>query len=206
MREPGLGYSRGGPGRLLRLLPAVLAAYELRYLIAHLAVYASSLQGLSLTSPSLWGLVALAVGAGFLLRDGCRGLLARIRRPRWSLRFVGSWMLCSAVLVGLLGVTGLVHFAPVVGHAQPLTHLALAGAWSSVPTGLVVGLMLAASLCVVRRLLCAFVRQRRWLGQAQPPRFVLRLVSPVWPPAAAPLRAGWSDRGPPTPRSLLAAF
>lgn len=205
-RESGSWRTTAGPGRLLRLLPAVLAAYELRYLVAHLAAYASSPQGFGSHSATLWPLVPLAVVAGVLLRDGCRGVLARTPRPRWSLRFVGSWMLCSALLAGLLAVAGLVHVAPIVGHAQPLTHVALVRALSSVPAVLAVGLLMAVSLCAVRRLLFAFVRERRWLADAQPPRFVLRLVSAVWRPAAAPLRAGWSDRGPPPATSLLAAF
>jgi len=205
-REVGFLRTGGGGRRLLRLLPAALAAYELRYLMAHLVAYASSLPGLGSHSSTLWALVALAVGAGFLLRVGCRGLAAGVPRPRWSLRFVGSWMLCSAALGGILAVAGLVHFAPAVGHAQPPTHLVLRGAWWTVPTVLTVGLLLAASRCGVRWLLYEFVHERQWLGDLQPPYFVLRLVSGVRRPATAPLRAGWSDRGPPPASSQLAAF
>lgn len=186
----------------MRLLPAALALYEVRYLITHLLAYAVARQGPGASRVSVWVLLCLTVGAGLLLRGGCRGLAAGAPRPGWSLRFVGSWILCSAVLAGLLTLGGLLHVALTIGP----THTPIAGAWSGVPAALSVGLFLTAALSGMRRLLFDFVRARRWFGNVHPSRSVLGLVSAISPPRAVPLRAGWSDRGPPPVRSPLAAF
>ena len=54
--------------RVLRFLPAVLAAYEFRYLIAHLAALGTAFHGGGSGSPTLWATALVAVGAGSFLR------------------------------------------------------------------------------------------------------------------------------------------
>lgn len=189
---------------MLGFLPAVLAAYEFRYLIVHLAAFGTALYGGRSGSVTLWAIVLLAVAAASFLREGGRGLAARVPRPGWSLRFVGSWMLCSAVIAGLLAAAGLFHVVPAIGHAQPLVHSVVPGAWSAVPTMLLVGLLLAASLYGARWVLLKLVRPRKRPGDFRSPPPGLCVVRADQRPAAAPLRAGWSDRGPPAGVPLAA--
>jgi hypothetical protein len=185
---------------------AALAAYQLRYLIVHLAWLGATLDGTSSRSGTVGAVVLLAIAAGLLLRHSGRGLAARVPRPAgWSLRFVGLWVLCTAVLAGLLGAAGLLHAVTSVGHVQPLTHSLVAGAWSAAPTVLSVGLLLAASLYGLRWLLFELGGERKRLGDLRALVSGSRVVSADLPPAVAPLGAGWSDRGPPASR-LLAAF
>jgi hypothetical protein len=191
--------------RVLRFLPAVLAAYEFRYLIAHLAAFGTAFHGGGSGSPTLWATALVAVGAGSFLRESGRGLASRLPRPTWSLEFAGSWMLCSAVVAGLLAAAGLFHFVSATGHPQPFVNSVMAGAWSALPTVMLVGLLLAASLCGARWLLVKLVRPRKRAGEFRAPPRLLRLVGADRRPAAAPLTAGWSDRGPPR-RAALAAF
>ena len=191
--------------RVLRFLPAALAAYELRYLVVHLAAFGTALYGGRSGSVTLWATALLAVGVAAFLREGGRGLAARVPRPGWSLRFAGSWMLCSAVIAGLLAAGGLFHVVPATVYAQPLVHSVVPGAWSAVPTVLLVGLLLAASLYGARWLLLKLVRACRRRGDFRSPLLALCMVSAGGRLAAGPLRAGWSDRGPPT-GSPLAAF
>jgi hypothetical protein len=190
--------------RVLRFLPAALAAYELRYLIVHLAAFGTALYEGRSGPVTLWAIVLLAVGAGSFLREAGRGLASRVPRPGWSLRFAGSWMLCSAVIAGTLVAAALFHLVPATGHAQPSLHSLLPGAWSAVPTVLLVGLLLAASLGGARWLLVKLVRLRKRAGDFRSPPLVLCVVGAGHRPAAAPLRAGWSDRGPPAGSSLAA--
>jgi hypothetical protein len=191
--------------RVLRFLPAVLAAYEFRYLIVHLAAFGTAFHGGRSGSATLWATALVAVGAGSFLRESGRGLASRLPRPTWSLRFAGSWMLCSAVVAGLLAAAGLFHLVSATGHPQPFVNSVMAGAWSAVPTVMLVGLLLAGSLCGARWLLVKLVRPRKRACEFRAPPPVLRLVGADQRPAAAPLRAGWSDRGPPA-GAPLAAF
>jgi hypothetical protein len=181
-----------------------LAAYEFRYLIAHLAAFATVLQAAGSRPVTLGALVLLAAGAGSFLRESGRGLAASVPRPGWSLRFVGSWMLCSTALAALLVAADLLHALPAIGHAQPLAHLVAPGAWSMAPAVLLVGLVLAASLHGAHWLLLELVRLRRRPGEVRSPLVALCVAVVEQRCVAAPLRAGWSDRGPPT--AVLAAF
>jgi hypothetical protein len=190
--------------RVLRFLPAALAAYEFRYLIVHLRAFGTALQGTG-SSATLCALLLLVAGAGCFLRESGRGLASRLPRPGWSLRFAGWWMLCSAVIAGLLVAAGLFQLMLASGQAQPLVQSVVAGAWSAVPTAGLVGLLLAASWCGARWLLVKLVRPRKRVGDLRSSPLVLCVAAAGQRPAAAPLRAGWSDRGPP-PGYPLAAF
>lgn len=198
------GQGTGGTARLVRLIPAVVAAYELRYLVLHLVAFAAVLHGAGSRSVTLSALVLLTAGAGLFLRESGRGLAASVPRPGWSLRFAGSWMLCSAALAALFVAAGLFHALPTIGRAQPLARSVLAGMWSAAPAVLLVGLVLAASLYGARWLLLELVQTRQRLGDVRTPGLALCAASVDRRPATAPLRAGWSDRGPPT--AALATF
>jgi hypothetical protein len=189
---------------MLRFLPAALAAYELRYLFIHLAAFATAARGAGSSSVTLWALVVLAVGAGVCLRESARGLAASVPRPGWSLTFVGSWMLCSAALAAFLIAANLFNALPDFGHTQLLVHSGVAGMWPAGSAVLLVGLVLAASLRGVRWLLLELVGLRHRAVAARAPSLVLLVLRVEQRVAVAPLRAGWSDRGPPT--AGLAAF
>jgi hypothetical protein len=113
-------------------------------------------------------------------------------------------MLCSGVLAVLLVAANLFHASSVLGHAQPLSQLVASGIWSATPAVLLAGLVLASSLHGARCLLLQLVRLRRPTGAARSPLRALGLAVVDQRSGVAPLRAGWSDRGPPT--AALAAF
>jgi hypothetical protein len=192
------GPPRAGLGaRVLRLLPAALAAYEFRYLIAHVADLGTVLPAAGSRPVALCGLLSLVVLAGFLLREGGRGIAARVPRPGWSLRFASSWALYSAAIAVLLFVPEVLREWSSVGSVHPLAHSVLAGGWSAVPAVLMVGLVLTASLHGVRWLLRKLVRPQPRASRAHASRMPIRRAAAEGHPAAAPLTAGWSDRGPP---------
>ena len=190
---PGHVLRPGGKTLLVRLLPAAVAAYELRYLIAHLAAFATALHG----AGSLWELGLAGTGAAWLLRESGRGLAVGVRRPAWSLSFVGLWMLCSLVLATVLAAVASFHAAGIAQDQASVGSLATA-TWSAVPAGLLIGFVLAASLHGARWLLLELVRLRRRASVVRSPGLLLRGISFDQRTAAAPLRAGWPDRGPPT--------
>ncbi len=195
---------RSRAARLLRFLPAALAAYELRYLVVHLVAYATTVMHAAGSGSATLGVLALlAAGAAMFLRESGRGLAVSVPRPGWSRCFVGSWLFCSVALAVLLVAANLLHALPAVGHAQPL-GLGVAAAWPTVPAVLLAGLVLAASLRGARLLWFELVRLCRRTGSVRAPLLALRVAVVERRCAAAPLRAGWSDRGPPA--RALAAF
>jgi hypothetical protein len=188
---------------LARLIPAAFAAFELRYLLASMAKAAGGLEwaaGRFSTHPaSLWLVLLLALGACLMLRETGRGLVGHASRPGWSVTLLYRWLLCSSVLVALF-CCALVMHAPATGG----DHVGLADAmfgpagWSSVPAALCVGFLLATSLQRAWRVLCEV--PRLWAGQISGRRqrvVAARMGVVLALPAAGPLLAGWSDRGPP---------
>ena len=64
--------------RLVRFLPAALAAYESRYLVAHLGSFGTLTQAAGSRLLTLFGLALVAVLAGVFLREGARGIAAPV--------------------------------------------------------------------------------------------------------------------------------
>jgi hypothetical protein len=167
-------------GRLVRLAPAALAAYELHSLlgsVAHAGAAVHWLQQLSLGSAAPWILLALAVGAGALLREMGRGLLALLA--------VGA----------LLGGT-------LDGHAHALLSGFGSVGWTSViPLAVLAGLVITDAFDGVRWAVRALARLHGHPPHRLHPRrraLPVRRLTVIWQPAPAPLLAGWSGRGPPT--------
>jgi hypothetical protein len=173
--------------RLLRLVPATLAAYELRRLFSVLIGAAAHAGSGHPTELTLLALIGLVVMAGLILRESASGLAGRLPRAAWSLRLIATWLLGSAAIAALLGAAGLTD------------HGLASENWvGAVPAVLAGGLLLAVS-----------ARGAIWLLRdtcGLSPRLELSLPSPLrllpHAPslgAVAPLRAGWSGRGPPWP-------
>lgn len=204
----------GAPGRsalcaVARLIPAALATFELRYLLASLAGAVGGLHSTArsgMHSPSLWLLFLLAAGACFVLREIGRGLVGRVSRPRWSAALVCRWLLCSSVLVALFCCALVLR-----GSATGGQHVRLADAffgpagWSLVPAALCFGFLLATSLQRAWRVLREVARIWARRFSSRPQRVVAARIAEVLAlPAAVPMLAGWSDRGPPVDLPLAA--
>jgi peptidoglycan/LPS O-acetylase OafA/YrhL len=165
----------GAVVRCARVAAALLAVLAVRVVLSD-AGHATRVQ---LARP--WILIAVALGAGVILREVGRGLALQLPRPRWSASFAAAWAGSSGLLATVLLVSG----------GSP-------GSGVSVAVAVCVGLALAASLPGARRLLRVF---RRLRGRMPPPRRIAVVPNScaltLRSPAPAPLLAGWSDRGPP---------
>jgi len=130
-----------------------------------------------------WILVVVALGAGVMLREAGRGLAVQLPRPRWSVRFAGTWAGSSMLLLAVLLASG--------------SSLGFGG-WISIALAVCLGVVLAASLYGARRLLTACTRFRgRMPVRIRAPAVVIPCDLTLTGPVPAPLLAGWSDRGPP---------
>jgi hypothetical protein len=186
--------------RLGRLVPLLLAVYELRYLLAHVASAGAALLGTGradLHWGNPWVLVLLALGAGATLAEIGRGLRWQISRPSSSASLLGLWLLCSsALLVVMCGqelATGLAD-----GHAIGPSVFTGAGLWSSLPAALIVGLLLTTAIGSARWIVSRVVARRiRRCARPSLRESVPRAAGVEIAPAPVPLLAGWSDRGPP---------
>ncbi len=183
---------------MLRLLPAAVAAYELRYLITHvvrLVSGAGAIQASGRLAPL--ALILIAAASGLLLRESARGLSCRIASPTWSRALIRSWLSCSAGL-GVLLVTVLAFSAVTASdQGDALPHAIGLGNWAAAgPALLSAGLLLALSMRGAQWLL---TRVRSRFLMAREPGAVAQVSSRSVDVrfAGAPLRAGWSDRGPP---------
>lgn len=192
---------RDGLVRVGRLVPALLAVYELRYLLAHLAsTGTAALAGTDhadLHSSSPWVMALLALVVSGLLLEIRQGVRGHVVRSRWSVSLAGRWLLCFSVLMALLCCQGLLASLLGVGHSAGLSTGLGAGTWSAI-AALGIGLALAVSFSGARWIL-AKVAAMRCRKVAPDGRGVAatRFVSGVLRPAPLALLAGWSDRGPP---------
>jgi hypothetical protein len=182
--------------RTLRLLPAALAAYELRCLVFSLihVVRLAGSETLEAGSASMWLVALLALGAGLLLLQMGRGLSQVGVARRWRPRVAGVWLVgCSAALVMLCAL----RRSPPHGGELELVGSAGAG-WGPVVAAAGLSLLLAVSLEGGGWLLRAAARLKLAPGYDagrvadQRPPTPARLTA-----APAPLLAGWSGRGPP---------
>jgi hypothetical protein len=192
-----------------RVIPAVFAVFELRYMLASLAGAGSGMEWAvrsGLHSASLWLLLLLAAGACWMLRETGRGLVGLASRPRWSLALVCVWLLCSSAFVALFCSELVLRGPTMAGHSAGLPNAVFGPAgWSSVLAASCLGFLLAASLQGVWLVLREVART--WSGQVPSRRrraLAARPVEVVALPAAVPLLAGWSDRGPPADLPLAA--
>jgi hypothetical protein len=176
---------------VVRALPAALAAFELRYVVTHVTHQIAALRAIvgdHRTAPLALILVALIMG--LILREAAAGLGQRSHRASWSLNLLSTWLVCCAGLLIALVLGGLMM--PSLGHP-----LALSGWAPSLPALMLSSLMLAVSWrsrsWLLRRSALLAYRLSHTHRQTRPPRAVQVELGPT----AAPLRAGWSDRGPP---------
>jgi hypothetical protein len=187
--------------RLGRVVPALIAVYELRYVLAHLASTGAALAGTDhayLRSLQPWVMALLALGTGSLLLQIGRGLRGHIGRPRWSASLVALWSLCFSALVALLCCQSLLTSLLGAGHPVGLSTVLGAGTWSSIAAALGVGLVLAVSVGGARWILGKVAgRRRRKVAPRRRGVGVVRFASGELRPAPVPVLAGWSDRGPP---------
>ena len=100
-----------------------------------------------------WVLVGVALGAGVMLHSVGRGLMSQLPRPRWSVRFAGTWAGSSALLLMVLLASGGSHSS---------------GAWISVLLAVCLGMVLAASMPGARRLLGGIYAMARANTRAGP--------------------------------------
>ncbi len=164
----------------LRLIPAILALFELRFLFtaaAHGLAHGSAwLSGTALASPATWLLLALAAGAIFFLRETGRGLLAAVAAG------------------GLIGAIGLLT------HVHPFSDGFTAG--TTVPLLAVAGVALVAAPTLVK-LAVRYLARTRPPGQlVAPGELTTRLSAQLFIRTPAPLLAGASGRGPPAGYTL----
>jgi hypothetical protein len=162
--------------RCARVIAALLAVLALRVLLSDLEHAARSV----LANP--WTLIAVALGAGVILREAGRGLAQRLPRPRWSASFARAWAGSSGLLLTVLLASG--------GRLG-------AGVSMSIAVAVCVGLVLAASLLGARGLLRAFALRGRIPVRRRTLAVASSCPGTLPAPAPAPLLAGWSDRGPP---------
>jgi hypothetical protein len=176
-RRPETERDSGPVVRCARVAAALVAVLAVRGLLS------GSEHAARLHIATPWILVAVALGAGVVLREAGRGLALQLPRPRWSARFAGTWAGSSGLLLTVLLASG-----SSLGS----------GVWISTAFAVCLGLVLAASLHGARRLLRSFTRPRdqvplRLRASAALVPVALTLTASV----QAPLLAGWSDRGPP---------
>jgi hypothetical protein len=198
-----------GVGRVARLLPLLIAAYELRFVLARVGSVMSELDRTGhayLHSVVPWIVTLLALGAGLMLREAARGLSLRIAPPRWSTSLVGLWLLCSAALAAVLCGQDLCRELITSGHpGGGAASLFGSAGWTSIPVAMLVGFVLAASLHGACWVFHEARRLRRRTSGRRRSVAVARVTTVGLRPVLAPLLAGWSDRGPPAGLALSAA-
>ena len=165
----------GAVVRCARVAAALLAVLAVRAVLSD----AGPATRVQLASP--WILIAVALGAGVILREVGRGLALQLPRPRWSARFAGAWAGSSGLLATVLLVSG----------GSPGSGVSVAVAvWCRPGAGRIAARSASAAAGI-----------RRLRGRMPPPRRIAVVPSSAAltlpSPAPAALLAGWSDRGPP---------
>src|ERR1700761_2660968 len=107
-----------------RVAAAVVAVLALR------ALFSGSEHAARLHIAAPWILIAVALGAGIMLREAGRGLALQLPRPRRSARFAGTWTGSSGLLLAVL--------------LESRSSLG-SGIWISIAFAVCLGLVLAAS-------------------------------------------------------------
>jgi hypothetical protein len=168
-----------------------VAGYELRGLVAALARAVGLLSSGSATL--LWSAALLGLVLGLILLQIAQGLSAVATVPRGVLWLLGAWCVVASALVVLVSTDGALS-----GHGAPVLALGRDGPWLDASVLLGLGALVRLSPGAVRWL----ARPRSSLDVSSlsaaargPAQF--RSSGPEFGLPSLPLRAGWSDRGPP---------
>jgi hypothetical protein len=186
----------------LAVMPAAaFAVHQLRYWLAFGSRAGAELQAQGhsyLHSVVPWIVLLIAISIGALLRALGRSFGGQCSLPRYTVSFVGLWLLCAACLVVIYTSQEFLEGVFATGHPGGLAGIYGYGGWWSIPAALAVGLVLAAIFHSARWVLREVARRHR---QGIPPR---RRRSPapsplhdVLIPLPVPMADGWSGRGPP---------
>jgi hypothetical protein len=185
----------------LALMPAAaFAVHQLRYWLAFGAHAGAQLQASGhsyLHSLVPWIVLLMALSAGLFLRALGRALDGHRSLPRYTLSFLGLWLLCALCLVAIYSGQEFLEGLFATGHPGGWLGIFGYGGWWSIPAALAVGLVLAALFHGARWVLSEVSgHYRRRLGPSS-------RTGSTWPagqaflPRLAPLANGWSGRGPP---------
>jgi hypothetical protein len=180
---------------------AGLAVHQLRYWWAFGGSAGAELQAQGhayLHSLVPWIVLLLAIAAGVFLSAVGRALGGRVSLARYTLSFVGLWLLCGACLLAIYVCQEFLEGLFATGHPSGLAGIFGYGGWWSVPAALLVGLLLASLFCGARWVIFEVARRYRSgrivVGSRPPVARALRLVLVL---RLVPLAGGWSGRGPP---------
>ena len=184
----------------LALMPgAALAVHQLRYWLAFGGRAGAQLQAQGhsyLHSVVPWVVLLLALSAGVFLRALGRAFGGHCSLPRYTLSFLGLWVLSAFTLVAIYALQEFLEGLFAAGHAAGWIGIFGYGGWWSIPAAAAVGLVLAAAFQGARWVLREVSQRRRaspWpRRRSGPPRY-----SDFQLPRPAPLARGWSGRGPP---------
>lgn len=198
--------ARAGATWIVRIAPlpaAAFAVHQLRYVLAYGSKSGVELQETGhsyLHSVVPWIVLCLAVTVGGFLWSLGRALAAQTPLPRHRLSLAAMWVVCSVCLVVIFATQEFLEGVFATGHPAGLVGIFGYGGWWSIPVATCAGLVLAVWFHSARWVLRVVAGRRgRWPGARATARAVLGPVEVLLVPAA-PLCAGWSDRGPPLGR------
>jgi hypothetical protein len=186
----------------MALMPAAaLLVHQLRYWLAFggRAELELARQGHSyLHSLAPWIVILISVAAGAFLRSLGRAMAGQRSLPRYSVSFLGLWVVCSFCLVAIYTTQELLEGFFAIGHPVGAAGVFGYGGCWAIPAALCVGLVVAA-ICHGARWVLDEVTHGRLRSVAAPamPAALTPRRRVVLPPALSPLAAGWSGRGPP---------
>jgi hypothetical protein len=183
----------------LALMPvAAFAVHQLRYWLAFGGHAGAQLQAQGhsyLHSLVPWLVLLIALAAGAFLRALGRAFSGQCTLPRYTISFVGLWLLCAAALVAIYASQEFLEGIFVAGHPGGLVGVFGYGGWWAIPAAIAVALVLAAVFHGARWALHQVAERHRR------PRSRRITVTPIARDAArprlAPIAGGWSERGPP---------
>jgi hypothetical protein len=186
--------------RIAPLPPAAFAVHQLRYLLAYGGGTGVELQRTGhsyLHSVVPWIVLCVAVMVGGFLWTLGRALAVQSSLPRYSVSLAGMWVVCSVCLVAIFATQEFLEGLFATGHPAGLVGVFGDGGWWSIPMAVCVGLLLAVWFHGARWVVREVARRRtRRRGAWVAALLALGPVEVLLVPAA-PLCAGWSDRGPP---------
>ena len=180
--------------------PAAFAVHQLRYWLAfggHAGAELTRQGHTYLHSAAPWLAVAMALGAGVLLRALGHAFSGQRSFSRYTVSFIALWVVASACLIAIYTGQELLEGIFAAGHPAGLAGVFGYGGWWAVPAALAVGLVLAAVFHGARWALAAateLAARRTFTLRRAPSR---RTPFSLAPPRLTPLADGWSDRGPP---------
>lgn len=190
-------------GRLapVALMPgAALAVHQLRYWLAFGGRAGAQLQAQGhsyLHSVVPWVILLIALSAGAFLKAMGRAVGGHCSLPRYTLSFVGLWLVCAITLVVIYATQESLEGLFAAGHAGGLVGIFGDGGWWSVPAAVAVALVLAAAFHGAHWTLHEVARRHRRVALRSPRTSGQPRHRDVVLPRLTPLADGWSGRGPP---------